>query len=130
MQEQNLELSNTPAINISPSLFSADKQETEDPFGKSPQTFDKMCVRQGVCVCVSNICCQWGSANIWEPFPVLPTPALLSAALDASTMDVKDKKETSGAGDMLVWPTVAEEMSVEHITRSSLGKCAPGREAV
>lgn len=60
----------------------------------------------------------------------MPTPALLSAALDVSTMDVKDKEETSGAGDMLVWPAVAEEMSTEHITGSSLGKWAPGRAAV
>lgn len=93
MQEQNLELSNAQTINSSPSLVSADNnQETEDPFGKSPQTFDKTCVREGVCV--SNICCQWGSANIWEPFPAVPTPALRSAALDASTMDVKDKEKS------------------------------------
>lgn len=56
MQEQNLELSNAQTINSSPSLVSADnnretEQETEDPFGKSPQTFDKTCVREGVCVC-------------------------------------------------------------------------------
>lgn len=53
MQEQNLELSNAPTINISPSLVSADnKQKTEDLFGKNPQTFDKVCVREDVCACV------------------------------------------------------------------------------
>lgn len=66
MQEQNLELSNAPTINISPSLFSADKQETEDPFGKSPQTFDKMCVRQGVCVCVCPISAVNEGAQTFE----------------------------------------------------------------
>lgn len=60
MQEQNLELSNAPTINISPSLVSADnKQETEDLFGKSPQTFDKVRVRQGVWACVcARVCVQ------------------------------------------------------------------------
>lgn len=43
-------------------------------------------------------------------------------------MDVKDKRETSRANDMLVWPTVTEEMSAEHITGSQLDKCLAGRE--
>lgn len=48
----------------------------------------------------------------------MPTPAFLGEAVDTSTMDLREERETSRANDMLVWLTVTEEMSAEHTTGS------------